>query len=307
MTAVSVGAAMIAGLTHCPPAYAAEGGQSPYLKGYRDILTGLVPPEPGTYLRKDVASYTGEVDRTVLNGLIRGNLEADAVADLVALTYVTPHKLFGGTFAFGFAPTLLYANVDIGLSVGSLSRSASDSEFNIGDAVITPAMLGWQHGNWHWNAAVAVLLPIGKYDIDDLANTSKNYWSVMPQVGLSYFDPKTGWDFSGAVIYVVNWENPDTNYETGDILHVEGAISKSFGAWRLGVVGYAMKQLTGDSGEGAVLGDHKSEVYGVGPLVGYTFTVGQTPVTVLGKWYHEFGAKDTQEGDSVTAAVSFKF
>ena len=46
----------------------------------------------------------------------------------------------------------------------------------------------------------------------------------------------------------MNWENPGTNYETGNILNLDGAITKNFGRWGVGAVGYAMIQTTGDSG-----------------------------------------------------------
>jgi hypothetical protein len=47
-----------------------------------------------------------------------------------------------------------------------------------------------------------------------------------------------------AAIYSVNWENPDTDYETGDILNLDGSITKNFGPLGLGVVSYAVIQTT---------------------------------------------------------------
>ena len=67
----------------------------------------------------------------------------------------------------------------------------------------------------------------------------------MPRLAATYFDPKTGWQVNGAAIYSVNWENPATDYETGDILNLEGAITKNFGRVGVGVAGYAMIQTTG--------------------------------------------------------------
>ncbi|MFA1625037.1 transporter [Rhizobium mongolense] len=39
----------------------------------------------------------------------------------------------------------------------------------------------------------------------------------------------------------------------------------------IGLVGYAFRQLTGDSRAGATLGDFKSRVFGIGPQIGYIF------------------------------------
>ena len=96
--------------------------------------------------------------------------------------------------------------------------------------------------------------PTGDYDKTSLANTSLNHWAIMSRLAATYFDPKTGWEATGAAIYTVNWENPATDYETGNILNLEGAVTKNFGPLGIGVVSYAMIQTTGDSGSGARLG-----------------------------------------------------
>src|SRR5262245_48910720 len=71
---------------------------------------------------------------------------------------------------------------------------------------------------------------------------------------------------------------------------------------------YAMIQTTADSGVGARFGDFESRVYGVGPIL--TYVLGSNPVTALtlvAKWYHELGAENTLEDDTVSAEASFKF
>ena len=130
----------------------------------------------------------------------------------------------------------------------------------------------------------------------------------MPRLAATYYDPKTGWQVNGAAVYSVNWENPATDYETGNILNLEGAIVKNFGRWGVGAVGYAMIQTTGDSGAGARLGSFESRVYGAGPIMTYTF--GANPadaLTFIAKFYQEFDAENTFEGHVFDVAVSAKF
>ena len=67
----------------------------------------------------------------------------------------------------------------------------------------------------------------------------------------------------------------------------------------MGLAGYFYKQLSGDSGSGAVLGDFKSEVSAVGPQVGYFFKVGDQKWYANLKGYHEFDAKNRPEGWNV--------
>jgi hypothetical protein len=98
-------------------------------------------------------------------------------------------------------------------------------------------MLGWNAGNFHWNVAAFGFVPTGDYDRKDLANTSLNHWAVMPRFAATYFDPKTGWQATGAAVYTWNWENSATDYETGNILNLDSAITKNFGALGVGAVG----------------------------------------------------------------------
>lgn len=75
------------------------------------------------------------------------------------------------------------------------------------------------------------------------------------------------------------------------------------GSWFLserflvGAAGYHYQQLTGDSGAGAVLGDFKSRVAGIGQQIGYLFPVGDNMQGVLKvKAYQEFAAENRTEG-----------
>jgi hypothetical protein len=72
-------------------------------------------------------------------------------------------------------------------------------------------------------------------------------------------------------------ENYATQYQTGDEFHAEWAIGYKFdNGLVLGVVGYDYRQLTGDSGSGAILGPFESS----GDAVGGGLQVGETPVVI---------------------------
>ncbi|MGB3036386.1 MAG: transporter [Methyloceanibacter sp.] len=186
-------------------------------------------------------------------------------------------------------------------------RSWGDTNLALGDTAFIPIMLGWNAGNFHWNVSVFGFAPTGDYSTRQLANASLNRWAVMPRFAATYFDPKSGWQMNGVAVYTINFENPDTNYDSGDILNLEGSILKNFGPLGVGAVGYAMIQTTADSGEGARLGANESRVYGVGPILTYAFGKPRNPLTFIVKGFHEFGAERTFEGDIVDVAFSFKF
>jgi len=300
-------------------ARAAEYGTGPWVKGYTDIFGGVLPSQPGFYFRGDAYHYNGSADATIFDGRIALNVDEEYTASLFALNYVTPWKILGGRYTVAVVPSAVAMDVNVGLQIpaftgprgrsfGPFNFNTGDTEFSLGDTAFSPFLVGWDAGNFHWNVGVFGFAPTGEYDRTSLANTSLNHWAVMTRLAGTYFNPKTGWQASGAAIYSVNWENPATDYETGNILNLEGAVTKNFGPLGIGVVSYAMIQTTGDSGSGARLGSFESRVYGVGPIVSFTTSADPTKaLTVLAKWYSEFDAEHTFEGNTVDVAASFKF
>jgi hypothetical protein len=124
--------------------------------------------------------------------------------------------------------------------------------------------------NFYWNTGVTVFAPTGDYSTRQLASTSLNHWSVIPTFAITYWEQQAGWQASSAFAYAVNFENPDTDYTSGNLFHNDSCITKIFRPLQLGAVFYAMIQTTPDSGRGARLGANESRVYGVGPIVSYT-------------------------------------
>jgi len=311
-------AMVLAALGACP-GHAAEFGTGPWIKGYTDIFGGVLPSVPGVYFRTDAYHYSGDVGATIFDGRIGVSVDQDYTATLPALNVVTPWKLFGETLAMAVVPSMIAMNVDVGLEIpaftgprgnrfGPFSFNTGDTNLALGDTAFSPFVLGWDAGKFHWNVGVFGFAPTGNYSTRQLANTGLNHWAVMTRLAGTYFDPQTGWQATGAAIYSVNWENPDTDYETGNILNLEGSITKNFGPLGLGVVSYAMIQTTGDSGAGARLGSFESRVYSVGPILTFTTSADPTKaLTVIVKGYHEFDAKNAFEGDVFDAAMSFKF
>src|SRR6478672_92867 len=95
-------------------AHAAEYGTGPWVKGYTDIFGGILPPQPGVYVRNDAYHYEGEVGARIFDGNVQLGVEERYLADILALTYVTPWKILGGTYAVAVAPSIVQMNVDVG-------------------------------------------------------------------------------------------------------------------------------------------------------------------------------------------------
>jgi hypothetical protein len=82
----------------------AEFGADPWIKGFTDIYAGILPTAPGLYFRTDAYHYEASVERTIFNGFVQLGVDQELTATIATLTYITPWKILGGTYAFGVAP-----------------------------------------------------------------------------------------------------------------------------------------------------------------------------------------------------------
>ena len=75
----------------------------------------------------------------------------------------------------------------------------------------------------------------------------------------------------------------------------------------LGLTGYIIKQTTDDGGSGATAGPRRAQVLGLGPAIRFRMKSGETPVAIIAKYYREFSARNTTEGDVASLSVRMKF
>jgi hypothetical protein len=71
----------------------------------------------------------------------------------------------------------------------------------------------------------------------------------------------------------------------------------------LGVVGYDYRQLTGDSGSGAILGPFESSGDAIGGGLSYTTQVGETPVVINIRDYEQYNWKNFFHGNAAVAPL----
>ena len=115
-------------------------------------------------------------------------------------------------------------------------------------------------------------IPVGDYDPDRLANIGIGHAAIDAGYGYTYFDTKTGHEFSAVLGLTYNFENPDTDYKNGIDAHLDYGISQFLSQnLQVGAVGYLYQQVTGDSGSGDRVGSFESRVAGIGPQFGYLF------------------------------------
>ena len=107
----------------------------------------------------------------------------------------------------------------------------------------------------------------------------------------------TGHEFSAVLGFTYNLENQYTQYQNGVDMHLDWGTSQFVTKQlQLGLVGYVYKQLSCDSGTGDRVGCFESQVFSVGPQIGYVIPLGGLQGYLNLKGYKEFGAEHRPEG-----------
>lgn len=292
--------------------FAVEGGAGAYLLGSRDLMAGFVPP-PGTYVANDFIYLNGSAPVLSIGGAIVTEPEIDAIVYKFNGTEVFKGQFLGGSFALNVNVPLARADLKAD-TVFQQSFRVSDDQFGLADIAITP-MVGWHHGNFHTSASLSFYIPTGQYSPAeikprqgeyDVLSIGKNKPAIDPTLAITYLNPETGFEFSGALGVTINAENKTTEYLTAPELHLELASGFHLpGGLVLGATGYVYQQLGNDSGSGAEnfqkavqAKSLQARVMGVGPVVQYNTKFGSVPIIMEGKFIQEFGARRRLESES---------
>jgi hypothetical protein len=303
-----IAAALVAAGLSAAPARALEDGASSYPRGQRDAAAGIVPTAPGLYLRDDLIFYRGSLEEPVAGGAGAIDADLDLAANTIRATFVTPWEMFGANWAINLSWLQSATDFDGRFAAPAGTTFAHERDAGIGDLALTPLLLGWHAGRLHASAGFTVWIPVGDYDAARFVNPGRHYWSLGPQAAVTWRDPATGWDLSLAALYVASFENRATDYDSGDVVHVNAYAGKQVAPWlKLGIAGYAMQQMTDDSGSGATLGGFRARLFGLGPAAHVTLDTGATPVVLTIKYYREFGVENTFEGDLLSIGTSVRF
>jgi len=299
------------------PLHADEGGIGLWLPGTFGSLAA-VPQTPGwslgtVYIHTsagasgDVAAareFTiGRFNRSVNLDL---NLNLGARADMVAVapTYVFATPVFGGQLAVSLMG--VYGR-PVGSLDGTLTATAGplvltrmgsidDARTVFGD-LYPQFTQRWNNGVHNFMVYGFGDIPVGAYDPSRLANVGLGHGGIDGGAGYTYFDAKTGYEFSVVSGLTYNFKNTHTDYQNGINWHVDWGFSKFLTKeFQVGGVGYFYQQLTADRGAPAFLGDNKSRIAGIGPQVGYVFPVAGMQGYLNLKGYWEFAAEHRASG-----------
>jgi len=140
--------------------------------------------------------------------------------------------------------------VGLALPVDEVMRLGSDSVTGFGD-LIPITSLRWNAGVHNFMIYATGDIPVGAYDPTRLANIVIGHGAVDGGLGYTYFDPKTGHEFSAVGGFTFNTLNTSTQYQNGVDFHLDwGASQFLTKQFQIGLVGYLHQEVGCDSGSG---------------------------------------------------------
>lgn len=302
------------------PLGAEEGGAGHYIPGSFATSLDITPTEPGFSLGTDLVLYSGDFggQRSLpLGGVLRSGLDADIALWDIAMAYTFEPKVLGASYTVGVSLPFLWVDVEADAAVTgprgrTRGRRLSQSASGLTDMVIIPVALTWQKGDWKFNFQEVVYAPTGDFEVGNLDNLGKNHWSFDSTVGVSYVGSKSGLEFTLLSGIMFATENNDTDYQNGNIIHTEATLAQYLPLGKntlvgIGVNGFYVQQVSGDSGEGATLGDFEGRTAGLGPVLNIIQTIGDKKLAIQAKWLPELDTRNRLEGDWVWVSVGMAF
>jgi hypothetical protein len=308
------GLGIIACLLMPAGATASEGGSGHYLPGAVATLIDLAPTQPGWVIEPIYLHYQGDVGSSKeipIAGLDAVGLKATTDVLLAGGFYTFKQPVLGASYSVGALLPYVWLTVEGKVETVLGERRKRESVSGIGDLTLIPAMLGWKNGPWQYDLALTVYAPTGDYQVGRLANQGLNYWSFDPWAGVSYNNAKNGFNAAlhGGIVF--NTENPDTDYRSGAMTHLEGSVQQLLpvgrGFMSIGAEAFWLEQVTADSGQRPILGDFMGRTAGIGPVLGYVLPMAKQNFVAELRWLPELETRNRLSGDYIWLKVVYQF
>jgi hypothetical protein len=257
-------------------------------------------PTPGLYIVDRFISYSAHQARD-RNGdaLPLEGLDIAASGNAFGVAFTThprnwPYLNFVATFP------LAHISLSIDDPRVSLDRSG------LGDIFVQPLKVGWRSKRSDAVAGYAFNAPTGKFE-PKVGGVGQGHWTHQFSAGgAAYADTSRTSRASMLATFEVNGRKRTVDIRRGNMLQLQGGAGvKPTAMLMLGVAGYALWQVSDDSGADlpTALRGLRTRVYGLGPEVDLTIPTLRMRVNVRVEW--EFGVRSRTDGAVAATSLSF--
>ncbi len=194
------------------------------------------------------------------------------------------------------------------------AAGGSGVHIGLGDTTVAP-FLQWSRsdpgpGAISARLAVQVVAPSGDHAPTRPVNTGQGGWQVSPYLAVTW-RASDRWEVSGRAIY--DWSGSATSrmagaapihVRPGDLLAVNLSASYALSdAWRLGIGGYGLQQLSLSRSAGTSLPGSRQRIYALGPVARWHVM----NATLIPAAFIEFGARNRPQGVSFNLRFQHPF
>ena len=222
-------------------------------------------PGPGFYPIVYAFHYSADELMDGNGDKVPGDFDLDVTGTAFRFIYVSDMTLFGASVGWHAIIPVVDSQVEIG------AANIDDATTGLGDIEVSALVLGWHlNKNFHVIGSLDVWLPVGEYDADDAASIGRNYWTVAPIAVVTYLSD-SGFELSAKLQYLINFENSDTDYTTGQEFICDYTVGQHIGNWMFGLNGMLYLQATDDELSGSDVSDSKGKALSIGPAIQYNY------------------------------------
>lgn len=258
-------------------------------------------PDTGIYLANRFLFFRSHElrdrnGRSILPGFTLG-----AVADGIGVA---------GTYEI--RPLHTFVNAAVAVPIAHITGGASDprasiDRFGLADAFVQPLQLGWRLPRLELTVGYAFYVPTGRFEPGGSGSVSRGAWTHEASLGHTvYFDCARTWYASALTSLQQEQRKMGADVTRGALLQIQGGAGKTFGHLvDAGVVGYALWQLSDDSGADLppLLRGARDRTYGLGGEV--DVTVAEAHSRVIVRYAHDVGARSRPQGQILVFEIEW--
>ncbi|KJK05755.1 MULTISPECIES: transporter [Pseudomonas] len=274
--------------------------------GNTSFMDGVVGP--GVLFELPIQHYRSSDATDPRGNAVPGRQKVQSTTVLPHLAYISQHKILGAYY--GAEVLLPIVNLDLDIDGGP-----DGSRTRQGDLIFSPMLLQWApvslFGRPYWQRLnLVITAPTGDYDSDASINVGSNVWVVSPHYAFTW-ELTDRLEVSGRLHYAWSSRNDDpgahlqaNSIQPGEAFHSNFAVSYAVSeAWRVGLAGYQLQQVSADRIDGTRQSDSKERVLGFGPGVMYR----HGSQSFFANYYVEQGARNRSEGNQLTLRYLLPF
>lgn len=333
---LATGSLIVGMSAFAPAAFAAENNEVAVPMGIWGLDSAILPLS-GVYGQIVAPSYRSDTVKdsngddlvfrksvpgipVVLNGSVKASIKVDAI--IPKLVYVSEDAILGGRYGGYVAVPLLNKKRDITININTplpvalqqkistdASAAASGSRSGVGDVELA-GFISWKFESLSLVAAMNIDVPTGSFDKNSQVNLGLNSYSFRPLVSAAW-STDSGFDLAASLAYNYSTANRDTDYKSGQYVHLEYIGSYQFSNnVKAGLQGYYLQQVTDDqdpNGTSAltIVNGNRARVASLGPIVSYQTDDLKTQVEF--KYLKEFSARARPAGGFALLTLSRLF